>query len=693
MYCEEKIQLKDDFWGEKVRLIREKVLPYQWEALNDRIEGADKSYCIRNFRTAARVNALRRQGVTLPEQPTDDFMSLPRGDALLPEHKKGDNAFYGYVFQDSDLYKWIEAAAYSLMMKADDSLEHTIDEMVDLLEEATLNDGYLDTFYSIKNPKKRFSNLRDHHELYCFGHLAEAAVAYYEATGKKQLLHLAERFADLICELFGKEEGKCHGYPGHELAEMALVRLYRHTGKTSYLELARYFVLERGREPNYFRKEHGEKDSDMRYYQAQQPVQEQMEAVGHAVRAMYLYSGLTDLAVEYDDGELAKVAKRLWKNVTRKKMYITGGVGATSHGEAFSYAYDLPADSAYAETCAAIGLVFWAKRMLQLQPKGEYADVMERALYNSVLSGISLDGTEFFYTNPLEVDPKACKEDERLWHVRSRRAKWFGCACCPPNLARLIGSITRYIAHHAENTTWIDLYMGSVLRTKWQGKTVEIETTSHLPYTSDIAVRLNNPSEAEGTLAIRIPGWAEQWSVEVEDEDGTVWPVDLANVQSETLNSCGDGQQKAGMSYEYREGYLYLAIYGQKKVIIRPHFAMKPVFYEANSLVRENSRQMSLVCGPLVYCLEEVDNGAQQHMLYASPEAVEQAETYTLPFLGREAVGYQFAGFRKKANTVSDPLYHKAEREEYQPVTLKWIPYFAWANREEGEMRVWIYKK
>lgn len=209
------------------------------------------------------------------------------------------------------------------MMKADDSLEHTIDEMVDLLEEATLNDGYLDTFYSIKNPKKRFSNLRDHHELYCFGHLAEAAVAYYEATGKKQLLHLAERFADLICELFGKEEGKCHGYPGHELAEMALVRLYRHTGKTSYLELARYFVLERGREPNYFRKEHGEKDSDMRYYQAQQPVQEQMEAVGHAVRAMYLYSGLTDLAVEYDDGELAKVAKRLWKNVIAQKNVIS----------------------------------------------------------------------------------------------------------------------------------------------------------------------------------------------------------------------------------------------------------------------------------------------------------------------------------------------------------------------------------
>lgn len=242
MYCEEKIQLKDAFWGEKVHLIREKVLPYQWEALNDRIEGADKSYCIRNFRTAARVNALRRQGVTLPEQPTDDFVSLPRGNALLPEHKKGDNAFYGYVFQDSDLYKWIEAAAYSLMMKADDSLEHTIDEMVDLLEEATLNDGYLDTFYSIKNPKKRFSNLRDHHELYCFGHLAEAAVAYYEATGKKQLLHLA----GAVCRsdlqnYFGKEEGKCHGYPGHELAEMALVRLYRHTGKTFLFRVSKIF--------------------------------------------------------------------------------------------------------------------------------------------------------------------------------------------------------------------------------------------------------------------------------------------------------------------------------------------------------------------------------------------------------------------------------------------------------------------
>ena len=423
--------------------------------------------------------------------------------------------------------------------------------------------------------------------------------------------------------------------------------------------------------------------------QAQQPVLEQMEAVGHAVRAMYLYSGLTDLAVEYDDGELAKVAKRLWKNVTRKKMYITGGVGATSHGEAFSYAYDLPADSAYAETCAAIGLVFWAKRMLQLQPKGEYADVMERALYNSVLSGISLDGTEFFYTNPLEVDPKACKEDERLWHVRSRRAKWFGCACCPPNLARLIGSITRYIAHHAENTTWIDLYMGSVLRTKWQGKTVEIETTSHLPYTSDISVRLNNPSEAEGTLAIRIPGWAEQWSVEVEDEDGTVWPVDLANVQSETLNSCGDGQQKAGMSYEYREGYLYLAIYGQKKVIIRPHFAMKPVFYEANSLVRENSRQMSLVCGPLVYCLESMDIEGGHKIDNVLIPADIRLTPKKIIIEGSPIVALD--GTARLVDEVSwkDTLYREVGKAD-KPVHIRLIPYYAWGNRGKAEMTVWM---
>ncbi|MCI5639725.1 MAG: glycoside hydrolase family 127 protein [Lachnospiraceae bacterium] len=607
-------------------------MPYQWDALNDRIEGADKSYCIRNFRTAARVNKLREQGIELPEQPTDDFISLPRGNAMLPENEKEDNAFYGYVFQDSDLYKWIEAVSYSLTNRADPALEHTVDEMIDLMEEAMLTDGYLDTFYSIKNPSKRFSNLRDHHELYCFGHLAEAAVAYSEATGKDKLLHLAERFADLICQLFGEEEGKCHGYPGHELAEMALVRLYRHTGKEDYLDMAKYFVLQRGKEPIYFREEHGEKDSDMRYYQAQQEVLEQMEAVGHAVRAMYLYSGLTDLAVEYEDDALAKVAKRLWKNVTRKKMYITGGVGATNHGEAFSFAYDLPADSAYAETCAAIGLVFWAKRMLALQPKGEYADVMERALYNSVLSGISLDGTEFFYTNPLEVQPKACKEDERLWHVKSHRAKWFGCACCPPNLARMIGSITKYIAHHQEDTTWIDLYIGCQMQTQWQGKTVDIEMTGKMPYASEISIQLHNPDRAEGTIALRIPSWAEQWRITIETAG------ERQIVSAEGRQSVPTDEENAGVTIDADKGQDHAA--GQAKIECR--FA--------------------------------------DGYLYVTLH-------------GQETVGYQMPGWRKRGNNTEQPLYHQAAKDEYEAVILTWVPYYAWANREEGEMRVWIYKK
>lgn len=284
----------------------------------------------------------------------------------------------------------------------------------------------------------------------------EGAVSYYQATGKDKLLKAAMRFADYIDSYFG--ESRCKGYPGHEIAEMALVRLYEATGEERYLKLSRFFLDERGAQPLYFESEEHDNPTNYAYHQAHLPVREQSEAVGHAVRAGYLYSGMADVAGLTGDEAMWAACNRLWDSVTKQKMYITGGIGATSLGEAFSYPYDLPNDLAYAETCASIGLIFWARRMLEIAPKAEYADVMEQALYNTVLSGMALDGKSFFYVNPLEVTPDGCKYDERKSHVKNVRQKWFGCACCPPNLARLISSLPTYAYTAQDDTLWMHLY-------------------------------------------------------------------------------------------------------------------------------------------------------------------------------------------------------------------------------------------
>ena len=461
-----KVRITDSFWKNEMELVREEIIPYQWDALNDQVEGAEPSFCMRNFQVAGKQNEERKEQGEDFQEPQYTF----RGFQALPEDMDHlEDKFYGFVFQDSDFYKWVEAVAYSLTQHPDPELEKRADDAIDIVCAAQQDDGYLDTYYIINGKDKIFSNLRDHHELYCFGHLTEGAVAYYQATGKDKLLNAAKRFADYIDNYFGPEEGKCKGYPGHEIAEMALVRLYEATGEKKYLDLSYFFVNERGRRPYYFDGEdHPEKiekghEEDLRYFyhQAHVPVRQQDEVTGHAVRGVYLYSGMADLARLYQDRELFDACEKLWDNMVSQKMYITGGIGATHLGEAFSYRYDLPNDTAYAETCAAIGLVFWARRMLQIRPDSKYADAMERALYNGVLSGMALDGRSFFYVNPLEAAPEACRFDERKFHVKPVRQKWFGCACCPPNLARLLSSIGSYAYTEKEDTLYIHLYMGS----------------------------------------------------------------------------------------------------------------------------------------------------------------------------------------------------------------------------------------
>lgn len=356
------------------------------------------------------------------------------------------------VFQDSDVAKWLEAVAYLLEEKRDSELEALADDVIELLGRAQQPDGYLNTYYTVKEPGKRWTNLRDNHELYCAGHLIEAAVAYFQATGKRRFLDIMCKYADYIGTVFGRGEGQIPGYDGHQEIELALLKLYEATGNENYLKLSQYFIDQRGQQPHYFDQEkeaRGETgafwyDGGYRYHQAHIPVREQKQAVGHAVRALYMYTAMAGLAAKTGDESLKQACQTLWENVTKRQMYITGGVGSSAFGESFTFDFDLPNDTVYAETCAAIVLVFWARRMLELEMDGKYVDVMERALYNGTISGMDLDGKRFFYVNPLEVWPKACERHDKR-HVKPVRQKWFSCACCPPNLARLIASIGHYI--------------------------------------------------------------------------------------------------------------------------------------------------------------------------------------------------------------------------------------------------------
>ncbi len=654
------ITIQDPFWSRETELVRTAVLPYQWDALNDRIPGAAKSYCMHNFRAAVRRNEKKRK-------LGDAFLEphfTKEGWVFTPEDPQNpDDQFYGFVFQDSDFYKWIEAVAYSLTQHPDPQLQAIADEAIDIVCKAQLENGYLDTLYILSGTDKIFTNLQDHHELYCLGHLIEGAVAYYEATKKTPLLDAACRYADYVSSCFGEEEGKRRGYPGHEIAEMALVRLYQTTGKERYLKLARFFVDERGSRPYYFDKEKNlsSPSDELRYsyYQAHLPVRAQHEAVGHAVRAVYLYSGMAAVAKETNDASLFDACGRLWDNMVGKKLYITGGIGQTHMGEAFSFPYDLPNDTAYAETCASIGLMFFARRMLEIHPDRRYADEMERALYNTVLSGMALDGKSFFYVNPLEVLPEACRLDERKFHVKPVRQKWFGCACCPPNLARLIGSIGSYAYTENETTLFAHLYVGGTVQKQVGGKSFSVCVSSEFPWNG--CVRIQFPEDTpEFTLALRIPGWCSTYA----------------------LTGAGGAKQTL------RDGYLYLTKAFRRTDCLTLTLPTEVCIRQCSPLVRENIGKVAVTRGPVVYCLESVDNGEGLWRLSLSPDAAAKVEPICIA--GEEFPSIRIPGFRQRVSEDSAELYKPYTIPEKEPVILRFVPYYTWANRGENEMSVWV---
>ena len=631
------MQVTDRFFAPRIDLVRTQMLPYQWEALNDRLKDTEPSHCIENFRIAAGIS---------------------RGE------------YHGMVFQDSDLYKWLEAVAYQLAVRPDLSLREAADSAIRLIGQAQTPEGYLNTYYQTHPDEKRFSNLQNNHELYCAGHLIEAAVAFAQAVGDTRLLDVARRYADLIDRVFGPEEGKLHGYPGHEIIEMALIRLFRLTGEERYLRLARYFIDQRGQAPLYFEEEarrDGNRDfvwneTFMRYqyYQAGKPVREQTEAEGHAVRAVYLYSGMADVAAETGDQTLFEACRTLFDNIVSRRMYITGAIGSTHVGEAFTYDYDLPNESVYAETCAQIGLCFFAQRMLNSEMDGRYADVIERALYNSVLSGMSLDAKRFFYVNPLEVVPEACEKDDRLRHVKPQRQKWFGCACCPPNLARFLGSLPSYAFSAGGDTLYMHLYIGGEVRVALAHAEVHLSVESDYPW--DGRVRLTVHTPGEYGIAVRISGWCRGYELKVNGESVSSEPV---------------------------RGYVSLNRVWREEDMVELNLKMPVTLMRANPAVRADTGKLCVVRGPLVYSLEEADNGKDLHLLRLPLQTA--FEVHDEPQLLGGIRTIRCNAFRRSKSFAEGQLYAPVcGAEEMTETQLTWIPYFAWANREPGEMAVWI---
>jgi uncharacterized protein len=573
-----------------------------------------------------------------------------------------------HIFWDSDVGKWIEAAAYTLALQRNAAIEKKIDAITDDMAKNQLKDGYLNSHYIKVEPAKRWTNLRDNHELYCAGHLIEGAVAYYQATGKRKLLDVVSRYADCIDKTFGPKRGQKRGYCGHPEIELALVKLAQATGCDRYLKLAEFFINERGRKPSYFDLE-AKTRKDKRspasaaghaYVQAHKPLRDQDVVVGHSVRAMYIYSGMADVAAHNGDKRLITAMKRLWNNLTTKRMHVTGGIGPTCRNEGFTFDYDLPNENAYNETCANIALVFWAHRMLHMDPDGRYADVMERALYNSVISGVSMKGDTFFYANPLAahpgIDPHGSIRDASFHY---RRSPWFGCACCPPNIARLLASLGGYMYSTGRSEIRVHLYAAGSAILETAGTRVVLRQETEYPRDGRIALTVNPDSKTLFSVALRIPGWCRGATIHV---NGRSWP-------------CTASKGYVTIRREWKKG---------DKIVL--HMPMPVERIEANPHVRQDAGRIALQRGPVVYCLEEVDNCKNLNDLVLPGNA--PLRTRFEPRLLGGVVTITGKALRRMAWNGSD-LY-STTRTPMRTVPIKAVPYATWGNRAPGEMIVWL---
>lgn len=632
------IHITDAFWDKYIRLVKDVIIPYQWDILNDNMEGVETSHCLENFRIAAG-------------------------------EKEGE--YYGAVFQDTDVAKWLEAVGFVLNWGRDEALEKLADETISLIGRAQQPDGYLNTYFTIKEPEKRWKNLTEGHELYTAGHMIEAAVAYYESTGKKEFLDIVSRFADLICDTFGAEEGKIHGYPGHQEIELALVKLYRVTGRRAYLETAKYFIDARGVGENYFLREMQSpqyrqimpdfSNYDPAYSQSDVPVREQERAEGHAVRAVYMYCAMADLALETEDPTLMDACVRLWDDMVHRQMYITGSIGSSGILERFTTDYDLPNDCNYSETCASIGLAQFGKRMGDITKDASYMDVAERALYNTLLSGIAMDGKSFFYVNPLEVWPANCMDRTSKEHVKPVRQSWYGVACCPPNITRTLASLGQYMYYQEKDRIYTNLFIANRTETEVDGVRVELELEGDFPWKNQFKFHVRAEKQTDMSLYFRMPDYARSFRIIREGaETGFAVENGYARVDGCFLDDC-----------------------------LEISFEAPAQFVHANPQVRADVGKTALVRGPLVYCLEETDNGANLASLFVRSDE-EIREEYDSQLLG----GCQIlrVGGRKLSDDGWDgrTLYRGSCPPVLEETELTFVPYCYWGNRDKGEMLVWL---
>ncbi|MBT1181460.1 glycoside hydrolase family 127 protein [Bifidobacterium sp. CP2] len=652
-----KVTITSPFWKQRRDQIVESVIPYQWGVMNDEID------------------------TVVPDDPAGNQLSDNKSHAvanLKVAAGELDDEFHGMVFQDSDVYKWLEEAAYALAYHPDPELKALCDRTVDLIARAQQPDGYLDTPYQIKSgiwaERPRFSLIQQSHEMYVMGHYIEAAVAYHEVTGNEQALDVARKMADCLDANFGPEDGKIHGADGHPEIELALAKLYDVTHEQRYLTLAQYLIDVRGQDPKFYDKQREAMHGDNifpdlgfykpEYFQAAEPVRKQQHANGHAVRVGYLCTGIAHVARLTGDEDLMETAKRFWRSIVTKRMYVTGAIGSTHVGESFTYDYDLPNDTMYGETCASVSMSMFAQQMLLAEPKGEYADVLEKELFNGSIAGISLDGKQYYYVNALETTPDGLANPDRH-HVLSHRVDWFGCACCPANIARLIASVDRYIYTVRDGGATVLSHQFIANEAAFDNG-LAVTQESNFPWDGYVAFHVSLPADAAAPVrfGVRIPAWS-----------------------ASAFALKRDGEPVAA---SVRDGFVYFDVAPGDAFALTLDLDMSVKFVRANSHVRSDAGQVAVMRGPLVYCAEQADNeGDLWSYRLADGVTGVSADVAFKPDLLGGVDTIALPAVREEADGDDAPLYLPAdEPRKGEAATLTLVPYYSWANRELGQMRV-----
>ncbi|MBO3802198.1 MAG: glycoside hydrolase family 127 protein [Thermoproteota archaeon] len=594
------VKLQDNFWKPRIKILKEVTLPTQYEQL-------EKTGHIFNFQRASG---------------------------------KVKGEFQGFFFNDSDLYKWIEAVSYYLAQEYDERLNSLLERVIGEIESAQDEDGYLNTYFVFEKKNQRWENLRDMHELYCAGHLIQAAIAHYRATKSSRLLKVALKLADHIDNVFGPN--KKYGAPGHPEIEMALVELFRLTRDKKYLRLSEFFIDQRGHGLIGGRELHID----------HKPFRELDEIVGHAVRSVYLNCGAADIYMETGEEALLKALERLWENMTEKKMYITGGIGSRYEGESFGENYELPNEEAYCETCASIANIMWNWRMLLITGDAKFSDLIELTLYNAALAGISLDGKHYFYVNPLESRKK------------HERKEWYDCACCPPNIARLLASLPGYFYSTSEEGIWVHLYAKSEAKIELENLTVNIIQETNYPWEGEVLIRVEPNEESTFSIFLRVPGWSKLATIKVGDEEKLV--------------------HETGKYIEIRRKWKQ-----GDEIRINFHVEVEKIF--SNENVKNNLCKVAIKRGPIIYCIESVDNPNLNIFNLSLPLDSELKTRWTANLLNGiniiegEALYSELDNTKEKLYTSSYELTKSLSKVRFTA-----IPYYAWANRGKSDMLVWI---